>query len=82
MISISLILSGIKTGDTAAAAIDDGGKLIVKLAMFLIPLIMIVAGYVIYRRKYTISEEFYAKMLADLEARGELSPEEMPEAAK
>ena len=82
MISISLILSGIKTGDTAASAIDDGGKLIVKLAMFLIPLILIVAGYVIYRRKYTISEEFYAKMLADLEARGELVPEEMPHGAE
>jgi melibiose permease/lactose/raffinose/galactose permease len=35
--------------------------------MFVIPLIMIVAGYVIYLKKYKISEEFYAEILSDLE---------------
>ena len=79
IISITLILSGIKTGDTAAAAITDGGKLIVKLAMFLAPLLMIAAGYVIYRRKYKISESFYRQILSDLEARGELAPESKAE---
>ena len=75
VISISLILSGIKTGSTAAASIDAGGKLVVKLAMFALPLLMIAAGYVIYRRKYKISESFYQQILADLEARGDASPE-------
>ena len=82
IISVTLILSGIKTGDTAAAAIDGGGKLIVKLAMLAIPLVMIAAGYVIYRRKYRISEEFYAQILKDLEQRGALSPEELPQSEK
>ena len=46
-----------------------------KLIHFLVPLLMIAAGYVIYRRKYKISESFYQQILADLEARGDASPE-------
>ena len=44
--------------------------------MFAIPLTMIVAGYFIYLKKYKISESFYASILRDLEARGELKPAE------
>ena len=33
--------------------------------MLAIPLVLIVAGYVIYLRKYKISKEFYDNMLAD-----------------
>lgn len=71
LISISVILAGIKThkSDTAAEMIDASGKLTVKLAMFVIPLVLIVAGYIIYRAKYKINEEFYNKMLADLKSR-------------
>ena len=71
LISVSIMLAGIKTkgSDTAAAAIDASGKLTIKLAMLAIPLVLIVAGYVIYLRKYKISKEFYDKMLADLKAR-------------
>ena len=66
-ISLTLMLSGIKTGEQTADVIGSGGKLIVKLAMFVIPLLFIIAGYVIYRKKYKISEEFYRSMLAELE---------------
>ena len=71
LISLSLILAGIKTAgsDTAAAAIGASGKLTVKLAMFAVPLALIVAGYVIYLKKYKISREFYERMLADIRAR-------------
>ena len=71
LISISVILAGIKThkSDTAAEMIDASGKLTVKLAMFVIPLVLIVAGYIIYRAKYKINEEFYNKMLDDLKSR-------------
>lgn len=65
-ISLTLILSGIKTGTETAEAIDLGGKLIVKGAMFVIPLAFIVVGYIIYLKKYKISEEFYQKILTDL----------------
>ena len=37
--------------------------------MLAIPLVLIVAGYVIYLRKYKISKEFYDNMLADLKFR-------------
>ena len=41
----------------------------IKFAMFVVPLALILIGYVIYLKKYKISEEFYAEMLADLEKR-------------
>ena len=74
LISLSLILSGIKTSssDEAAAAIDAGGKLVVKCAMFAVPLLFIVAGYLIYLRRYKIDKDFYEHILSDLRARGEL----------
>ena len=45
----------------------SGSKLVIKLAMFAIPLVMIVAGYIVYLKKYKISEQFYAQILKDLE---------------
>ena len=69
IVSITLIVSGIKIDGGTADVIDGTGKLIVKLAMFAIPLVMIVAGYIVYLKKYKISEAFYARILKDLEAR-------------
>ena len=71
-ISLSLILSGIKKGSEAAVAIDAGGKLVVKCAMFAIPLLFIVVGYWIYRKKFRIDETMYARIIDDLKARGDL----------
>lgn len=76
IISIALIVSGIKQGEQTAAAIGPAGQATVKIAMLAIPLVMIVAGYFIYLKKYKISELFYASILRDLEARGELKPAE------
>ena len=72
LVSLSLVWSGIKTGDTAAQSIDDGGKLIVKIVMLVIPLLFIVAGYLIYRFKFKIDKKTYDGILSDLRARGEL----------
>lgn len=69
IVSLTLIFSGIKIDGGTADSIDSEGKLIVKAAMFVIPLVMIVLGYVVYLKKYKISEEFYAEMLRDLEKR-------------
>ena len=69
IVSLTLIFSGIKVDGGTADAIDNSGKLIIKLAMFAIPLIMIIAGYVVYLKKYKISEEYYAGILNDLEER-------------
>ena len=69
IVSLTLILSGVKVDGGTADFIDTEGKLIIKAAMFVIPLIMIVAGYIIYLKKYKISEEYYASILQDLEER-------------
>ena len=74
IISITLILSGIKRGEETAAAIGTAGQNIVKVSMLAIPLVLIVLGYFIYLRKYRIDEAFYASILRDLEERGELKP--------
>ena len=69
IVSLTLIISGIKVDGGTVDVISSGGKLTVKIAMFVIPLLMIVAGYIVYRQKYKISEEFYAGILQDLQNR-------------
>ena len=69
IVSVTLIVSGIKVDGGTAEAIGSQGQLIVKLAMFAVPLVMILAGYVVYLKKYKISEGFYARVLEELEAR-------------
>ena len=83
LVSLTVVWSGIKTGDVPAETIDGGGKLILKLVMLLIPLILIVAGYLVYRKKFKIDKAAYDRIIRDLEARGELRvdrPEDAPEA--
>ncbi|MBQ4546047.1 MAG: MFS transporter [Oscillospiraceae bacterium] len=69
IVSLTLIVSGIKVDGGTVDSIDSEGKLIIKIAMFAIPLLMIVAGYIVYLKKYKISEEFYSGILKDLEER-------------
>ena len=69
VVSLTLILSGIKIDGGTVDAIDTAGKLMVKTSMFAMPLIAIVAGYIIYLKKYKISETFYQEILHDLDER-------------
>lgn len=71
-VSIAVVLSGIKTGDVAAETIDAAGKLVVKGAMFILPLIFIFIGYIIYLKKYKLDEKFYGQIVSELEDKGEL----------
>ena len=41
--------------------------------MLVLPLVFILLGYWIYRRKYIISEEYYHKIVRELEQKGELN---------
>lgn len=68
IVSMTLILSGIKVDESTAAAIGPDGQLILKVAMFAIPLLMIIAGYIVYLKKDRITEEYYANMLKEIEA--------------
>ena len=74
IVSLTLIFSGIKVDGGTVDTIGADGKLIIKLAMFAIPLLMIVAGYIVYLKKYKISEEYYAEILKDLESREHQTP--------
>ena len=65
-----VIVSGMSTAQTAAD-MTASGVIIVKMAMMILPLICIVAGFLIYRSKYILDEEMYKKIIADLDARKE-----------
>ena len=74
IVSLSLIFAGIKIDGGTADSIDTSGKLIVKVAMFLIPVALILIGYFIYLKKFKIDEKFYAQILKDLDEREKESP--------
>lgn len=69
---MTLVVCGIKTGNTAAEAIDAAGQMTLKVSMLVIPLILIIVGYFIYRAKYKIDEKMYAELVSDLKARGDI----------
>jgi len=76
---VALIL--IASGETAAAQgntdiLPDNGVLLIKIMMIIMPLALILIGYVIYRWKWRIDEKFHAQMLADLHDRGQLVDED------
>ena len=48
------------------------GLFMMKAAMFILPLISIAAGYLIYRTKYKIDKEYYDQIVADLKERGDI----------
>jgi lactose/raffinose/galactose permease len=52
--------------------VTPGGLLIIKIAMLILPPILIIVGYLIYRAKYRIDEEMYASLVSDLKERGQL----------
>ncbi len=66
-----VIISGIKDADSAVD-VTSQGLLLMKIAMLILPLICILTGYVIYRRKYKIDSKLYASIIKDLEDRGEV----------
>ena len=50
-------------------AIPGSSIWIMKLSMMILPLICILIGFFLYQKKFKIDEEFYAKIVADLEER-------------
>lgn len=63
-----VIVSGMKTAETAAD-MTSRGLLIFKVAMMILPLVCIVIGFAIYRAKYILDEEMYAKIVEELDER-------------
>jgi melibiose permease/lactose/raffinose/galactose permease len=75
IVSVVVILSGINSARTPDDVTPDG-LLMMRMAMLVLPLILIVAGYLIYRAKYRIDEQFYARIIADLAERGQLTTDQ------
>ena len=71
VVSVTVIISGVNRAVTPDD-VTPGGLLIVKIAMLIVPPILIIVGYLIYRAKYRIDEAMYASLVADLKERGQL----------
>ena len=72
VLGLTLIISGINAAETAAE-VTAGGITILKTSMLLLPLITIVAGYIINMAKFKIDEKRYAQILSDLQDRGDIA---------
>lgn len=72
IVGTTLILSGINSAATPED-VTDTGLLIMKTAMLIIPPIVIVLSYIIYRLKFKIDKIFFEKIVADLAARGDIN---------
>ncbi len=72
-VTIGLIMSQIKVGEEAAESIPQEGQTVLKVFMIAVPVVFIVAGYVIYKFKFKISKEFYDEIVDDLKKKGQIS---------
>ncbi|HHX13258.1 MAG TPA: MFS transporter [Clostridiales bacterium] len=71
ILGVTLIISGINAAEVPDD-VTDTGLLIMKLSMLILPLIFIVLGYIVYKRKFKIDEQMYKNIISDLEARGDI----------
>jgi melibiose permease/lactose/raffinose/galactose permease len=71
IVGATLILSGINAAETPDD-VTDSGLLMMKVAMLILPLIFIVIGYIIYKKKFKIDKEMYDNIIEELAARGDI----------
>lgn len=75
VLGTTLILSGLNEAQVTSDATPQGIAMM-KFSMMIIPLIVIVAGYLIYLKKFKIDEQMYAKIISDLRERGDIGKTE------
>ncbi|TAH63304.1 MAG: sugar transporter, partial [Anaerolineaceae bacterium] len=71
IVLVTLILSGINSAETPDD-VTESGLLMMKFSMLILPLIFIVIGYIVYRKKFKIDKEMFDEIVADLAARGDI----------
>ena len=71
VVGATVIISGINNA-TSAADVTPRGLFMMKMAMLVLPLLCIVAGYIVYRYKYKIDSKMYQQILSDLQERGDI----------
>ena len=70
IVGATLIISGINAANTPAE-VTQNGLLILKMAMLILPLLFITAGYLVYRAKFKIDKKMYETIITELRARGD-----------
>ncbi len=70
VVAVAIVIAG--ANPDRPADISAGGLLTIKIGMLVIPPILIVISYLIYRAKYRIDEAFHAQMVAELKERGQV----------
>jgi melibiose permease/lactose/raffinose/galactose permease len=73
IVGVTVVLSGINSAATPED-VTAGGLLMMKIAMLVIPLLFIVAGYIIYLFKYRIDKAMFDRIVLELAERA--SPEQ------
>jgi melibiose permease/lactose/raffinose/galactose permease len=71
IVGATVIISGINDAVTPSDVTAEG-LLIMRFAMLILPLLFILLGYLIYRRKYKIDTHMYQQILTELQERGDL----------
>jgi melibiose permease/lactose/raffinose/galactose permease len=71
IVGVTLIISGINAAPTPND-VTESGLLLMKLAMLILPLLFIVIGYLIYRKKFKIDKQLFDQIVDDLATRGEV----------
>jgi len=75
IVGATVIISGISSAESKAD-VTGKGLIIIKMSMFVLPLILIVVGYLIYRYKYRIDEEMFREIVSELKERGDINLDE------
>lgn len=71
IVGATVILSGINSA-VVPSDVSPQGLLLMKIAMMILPLLFILAGYFVYYYRYRIDSDMYQTMLTDLQERGDL----------
>lgn len=81
VIGVTVIISGIKTANVPSDVTAEG-LIVLKIAMLILPLVCIIAGYIVYIRHFKIDKALYERILAELNARRSLNSSSDKENAK
>jgi melibiose permease/lactose/raffinose/galactose permease len=71
VLGVTLVLSGINEA-ASKTEVSEAGAVTFKAAMLILPMVIIALGFVLYRFKFKIDEQFYARIVSDLKERGDI----------
>lgn len=74
IVGITLIWSGIDVAQSAAD-VTGAGLVILRAAMLGVPMLLVAASYLILRARYTLDEESYGRIVAELQGGGGDAPD-------